>query len=90
MTIELAILNSSKEKVLKILGRDASIENCENHEKEYAMKSDFMKQSLKSLQKYIILDLVKCGVIGYFAWVTYKTNGEWVKQTFLDITDNFL
>ena len=36
-----------------------------------------MQRSLKSLQKYIILDLIKCGVIGYFAWKMYKTDGNW-------------
>ena len=46
------------------LYQSTSIQNYENNEKEYAMKSDFMKRSLKSLQKYIILDLVRCGIIG--------------------------
>ena len=48
-----------------------------NIQKEYWIKSDFMQRSLQSLQKYIILDLIKCGVIGYLAWKMYKTNGNW-------------
>ena len=55
------------------LYQSTSIQNYENNEKEYAMKSDFMKRSLKSLQKYIILDLVRCGIIGML-------HGKLIKQ----------
>ena len=37
------------------------------------------------MNAYLLLDLVKCGLIGYGVWKTYKTNGEWLqtKMNFL-------
>jgi len=54
-------------------------------EKEYAWKSEFMKKAGQTMQWYLLLDVVKCGLIGYCAWKTYKTNGAWLK-----ININFL
>ena len=85
MTIELVTLNSSKEmfwndfQTKNLNFRFWNHRNHMNVVKEYAMKSDFMKRSLKTLQKNIILGVIKCGIIGYLAWRAYETNGEWLK-----------
>jgi len=52
---------------------------------EYAWKSDFMHRAGQKMNAYLLLDLVKCGLIGFGVWKTYKTNGEWLhtKMNFL-------
>merc|ERR1711990_1089318 len=46
---------------------------------EYAWKSKFMQRAGNNLNWYLFLDLVKCGIIGYGVWKTYKTNGSWLQ-----------
>ena len=55
--------------------------------KEYAWKSEFMKKAGKKMQWYLFLDVVKCGIIGYGVWKTYKTNGAWLQTNIIFLTE---
>ena len=54
---------------------------------EYAWKSEFMKGAGKKMQLYLLLDLVKYGVLGYGLWKTYNTNGAWLQAKISFLTE---
>ena len=55
--------------------------------KEYAWKSKFMQRAGNNLHWYLFLDLVKCGIIGYGVWKTYKTSGSWLQTKISFLTE---
>lgn len=54
---------------------------------EYAWKSDLMIRASKKMQMYLLLDLVKCGLVGYGVWKTYQTSGEWLTTKISFLTE---
>ena len=39
------------------------------------------------MQLYLLLDLVKYGVLGYGLWKTYNTNGAWLQAKISFLTE---
>ena len=56
-------------------------------EKEYAWKSEFMEKAGQKMQWYLFYDVMKCGIIGYGVWKTYKTNGAWLQTNINFLTE---
>ena len=46
-----------------------------------------MKKAGKNLQWYLLLDVMKCGIVGYGVWQVYKTNGSWLQTKISFMTE---
>ena len=51
------------------------------------MKSELMTKAGKNLQWYLLLDVVKCGIVGYSVWQVYKTNESWLQTKISFLTE---
>ena len=45
-----------------------------------------MTRAGRTMQINILIQIIKCGLVGYGVWKTYKTNGEWLQTKFNFLT----